>query len=72
MTGLAVESEFTPAVTATSVTIPAVPTIPTAPTSPATNENSIPTPTADVDVIVNGKVERAGTIATSNVMGNNY
>ncbi|WP_433747477.1 S-layer homology domain-containing protein [Paenibacillus amylolyticus] len=62
ITGLAVESGFTSAVTASSVTVP---TIPTAPTSPATNGNSIPTPTADVDIIVNGKVERAGTIATS-------
>lgn len=65
ITGLAVESAFTPAVTATSLTIPAVPTAPTAAISPAKNENSLPTPTADVDIIVNGKVERAGTTTTS-------
>lgn len=71
-TGTAVESVLTSAITAKSVDIPSSPVnIPTSsvnvPTSP-TNENLIST-TTNVDVLVNGKVERAGTATTSKVNG---
>ncbi|WP_339260195.1 S-layer homology domain-containing protein [Paenibacillus sp. FSL R5-0713] len=68
ITGSAVESLLTSAVTVTPVDVPTNPTSPVnVPASP-TNENSTST-TTGVDVLVNGKAENAGTATTSTVNG---
>ncbi|MCM3174891.1 S-layer homology domain-containing protein [Paenibacillus sp. MER 99-2] len=71
--GSAVESVLTSAVTVTPVNVPTPPV--NVPASPAnipespTNTPALPTTSTSVDVLVNGKVERAGTATTSKVNG---
>ncbi|ANY65640.1 hypothetical protein BBD42_03555 [Paenibacillus sp. BIHB 4019] len=64
ITGSAVESVLTSAVAAASVDVPTVPTSPVNVPASTTNDT-----TTSVDVLVNGKVERAGTATTSKVNG---